>query len=184
LYRGRIDPGLVDARSPVGSGDAFLAGYVASRYTGRAPNECLRFAVACGAESVQHFGAGVLDPGAAERLMSRVEVEVLSEQALSAHAASPCARWSDRTLASGLGSLENIEFDDLGGLLLSATAQNAIVRLGRDGKLKHLVDNVNNPGGMRVRGGVLFFNTGDALASGIFGTPDGTIDRLDLRTRR
>ena len=84
LYRGRIDPGLVDARSPVGSGDAFLAGYVASRYTGRAPNECLRFAVACGAESVQHFGAGVLDPGAAERLMSRVEVEVLSEQALSA----------------------------------------------------------------------------------------------------
>jgi len=102
----------------------------------------------------------------------------------AAHAASPCARWSDRTLASGLGSLENIEFDDLGGLLLSATAQNAIVRLGRDGKLKHLVDNVNNPGGMRVRGGVLFFNTGDALASGIFGTPDGTIDRLDLRTRR
>ena len=101
-----------------------------------------------------------------------------------ADAANPCAPWSDRTLASELGSLENIEFDGLGGLLLSATAQNAIVRLGRDGKLKHLVDNVDNPGGMRVRGGVLFFNTGDALASGIFGTPDGTIDRLDLRTHR
>jgi 1-phosphofructokinase family hexose kinase len=84
LYRASIDPGLVDARSPVGSGDAFLAGYVACRYTGRAPNESLRFAVACGAESVQHFGAGVVDPGAVERLTGRVDVEALSERALSA----------------------------------------------------------------------------------------------------
>ena len=46
----------------VGSGDAFLAGYVAGRYDGRSPEECLRFAVACGAESTQHFGAGSIDP--------------------------------------------------------------------------------------------------------------------------
>jgi 1-phosphofructokinase/tagatose 6-phosphate kinase len=84
LYRASVDPGLVDARSPVGSGDAFLAGYVASRYTGSGPDECLRLAVACGAESVQHFGAGVLDPGAVERLMQQVQVEALSEQALHA----------------------------------------------------------------------------------------------------
>ena len=84
LYRVSIDRGLVDARSPVGSGDAFLAGYVASCYTGHEPDECLRFGVACGAESVQHFGAGVLDPGAVERLNARVEVEALSEQALHA----------------------------------------------------------------------------------------------------
>ena len=82
LYRARVDPGVVDARSRVGSGDAFLAGYVASRYTGRPPEECVRFAVACGAESVQHFGAGVLDPGAAERLTHQVAVEELSERAL------------------------------------------------------------------------------------------------------
>ena len=84
LYRASVDPGAVDARSRVGSGDAFLAGYVASRYTGRPPEECVRFAVACGAESVQHFGAGVLDPGAVERLTHQVEVEALSDQALQA----------------------------------------------------------------------------------------------------
>ena len=84
LYRGSIDTVLVDARSPVGSGDAFLAGYVACSYMGNQPDECLRFAVACGAESVQHFGAGVLDPAAAERLAARVEVEALSQQALHA----------------------------------------------------------------------------------------------------
>jgi 1-phosphofructokinase/tagatose 6-phosphate kinase len=82
LYRASVDPGVVDARSGVGSGDAFLAGYVASRYTGRPPEECVRFAVACGAESVQHFGAGVLDPGAVERLTQQVEVEALSDRAL------------------------------------------------------------------------------------------------------
>jgi hypothetical protein len=33
-----------------------------------------------------------------------------------------------------------------------------------------------------VRKGVLYFNTGDSLASGLTDTPDGTIGRLDLRT--
>jgi 1-phosphofructokinase family hexose kinase len=80
LYRVTIDPGLVDARSTVGSGDAFLAGYVAARYGERPPADCLRFAVACGAESVQHFGAGVVDPREVERLGSEVDVEVLSKE--------------------------------------------------------------------------------------------------------
>ena len=102
----------------------------------------------------------------------------------AAHAANPCARWSDRTLSSGLGSLENIEFDGLGGLLLSASDRHAIARLGRDGKVTDLVPDVSSPGGMRVRRGVLFFNTGDAADSGIFGKSDGTIDRFDLATRR
>ncbi|MEA2375202.1 MAG: 1-phosphofructokinase [Thermoleophilaceae bacterium] len=84
IYRARIDPGLVDERSGVGSGDAFLAGFVASRYTGRSPEDCLRFAVACGAESVQHFGAGVVDPVAVERLAAQVEVEQPAEPALQA----------------------------------------------------------------------------------------------------
>jgi 1-phosphofructokinase/tagatose 6-phosphate kinase len=37
----------------------------------------LRFAVACGAESTQHFGAGVVDPGKVQRLLAEVEVERL-----------------------------------------------------------------------------------------------------------
>jgi 1-phosphofructokinase/tagatose 6-phosphate kinase len=73
LYRLRVDP--LETYSAVGSGDAFLAGYVAARYTGRPPAECLRFGVACGAESTQHIGAGVIDPREAERLESEIAIE-------------------------------------------------------------------------------------------------------------
>jgi sugar lactone lactonase YvrE len=103
----------------------------------------------------------------------------------AAHGATdPCARWSDRTIASGLGSLENVQPDGLGGLLVSASDQSAIVRLARDGSTRTLVGNVTSPGGLRVRGGVLFFNTGDKLDSGLMDRPDGTIGRFDLRTRK
>ncbi|MEA2293083.1 MAG: 1-phosphofructokinase [Solirubrobacteraceae bacterium] len=60
--------------STIGSGDAFLAGYVAARYTGREAPECLAYGVACGAESTQHLGAGVVDPGQVDRLLGEVEV--------------------------------------------------------------------------------------------------------------
>jgi 1-phosphofructokinase/tagatose 6-phosphate kinase len=72
MYRARVEE--QEARSTIGSGDAFLAGYVAARYGGRAPSECLRFGVACGAESTQHFGAGIIDPDKVERLLGEVEV--------------------------------------------------------------------------------------------------------------
>jgi len=75
LYRVRIEE--QEARSAIGSGDAFLAGYIAARYLGRSPTECLRYGVACGAESVQHFGAGLLDPAAVDRLLPEVELEPL-----------------------------------------------------------------------------------------------------------
>jgi len=71
----RTEP--LDPVSTVGSGDAFLAGYVAARYDGRAPGECLAYGVACGAESTQHFGAGVVDRGQVERLLPEVEVHDL-----------------------------------------------------------------------------------------------------------
>ena len=43
---------------------------------------------------------------------------------------------------------------------------------------------MTSPGGLRVRRGVLYFNTGDAAANGIFDTPNGTLERIDLRTSR
>src|SRR5579859_1114204 len=73
LYRVQVQEREV--RSRIGSGDAFLAGWVAARYTSRAPVECLRYAVACGAESTQHFGAGLLDPAKVERLLGEVAPE-------------------------------------------------------------------------------------------------------------
>ena len=65
----------------VGSGDAFLAGFVASRYTGQPVVDCLRFGVACGAESTQRLGAGLLDPREAERMLHEITVERLTAPA-------------------------------------------------------------------------------------------------------
>jgi 1-phosphofructokinase/tagatose 6-phosphate kinase len=79
FLRARIEP-----REPVatvGSGDAFLAGFVAARYQGQPPEECLRFGVACGAESTQRLGAGLIDPREVERLVPEVEVERVAEAA-------------------------------------------------------------------------------------------------------
>jgi 1-phosphofructokinase/tagatose 6-phosphate kinase len=61
----------------VGSGDALLAGYVAARYDGASPADCLAFAVACGAESTQHLGAGTIDPEQVARILADVEVREL-----------------------------------------------------------------------------------------------------------
>ncbi len=63
------------AVASVGAGDAFLAGYVAARYGGSSPEECLRYAVACGAESTQRLGAGLIDPKGVDELLPEVAVE-------------------------------------------------------------------------------------------------------------
>jgi len=79
LKRARIEP-----REPIakrGSGDAFLAGYVAARYEGRAPDQCLRFGVACGAESTARLGAGLIDQREARRLMGDVELSLVDHPA-------------------------------------------------------------------------------------------------------
>jgi 1-phosphofructokinase family hexose kinase len=74
-YRVRIEE--QEARAAIGSGDAFVAGYIARRYVGGSPEECLRFGVACGAESINHLGAGIVDPAAVGRMLGEVEVEPL-----------------------------------------------------------------------------------------------------------
>jgi len=79
----RLSIELREPISPVGSGDAFLAGYVAGIYDGWPAEECLRFATACGAESVRHVGAGVLDPREAERLAPEVSIERLASDVAS-----------------------------------------------------------------------------------------------------
>jgi len=73
LLRARIEER--ETVAAVGAGDAFLAGFVASRYTGADPEDCLRFGVACGAESTQRLGAGLVDPARVERLVGDVQVE-------------------------------------------------------------------------------------------------------------
>jgi 1-phosphofructokinase/tagatose 6-phosphate kinase len=70
----------IELREPIakrGSGDALLAGYLAARYEGRTPDQCLRFGVACGAESTGRLSAGQIDPREARRLMGDVELSVV-----------------------------------------------------------------------------------------------------------
>jgi 1-phosphofructokinase family hexose kinase len=77
LYRVRLVEGTIEPRATVGSGDAFLAGFVAARYNGKPIADCLAYGVACGAESTQHLGAGLVDPDRVARLVSDVEVKRL-----------------------------------------------------------------------------------------------------------
>ena len=101
----------------------------------------------------------------------------------NASAADPVeCSWTQKTLKSGLGSLENLEFDGTGGLLISASGPQAIERLTPNGNVTTLIPNVNAPGGQRLVGRTLYFNTGDSAQSGISGTADGTLDRFNLDT--
>ena len=72
MKRARIEPREPIARR--GSGDAFLAGYLAARYEGRSLDTCLRLGVACGAESTGRLAAGMIEPREARRLMGDVEL--------------------------------------------------------------------------------------------------------------
>ncbi|MDQ8044872.1 MAG: 1-phosphofructokinase family hexose kinase [Patulibacter sp.] len=73
-----------EAVAPIGSGDAFLAGFLAARYQGRPDDEALRYAVACGADSTQRLGAGVVDSEEVSRLYEMVELTELQADVASA----------------------------------------------------------------------------------------------------
>ena len=81
VYRATLEP--LEPVSAVGSGDAFLAGFVAARYSGSGHEDALRFAVACGAESTQHFGAGRVEQREVDRLVPEVRVEELETPPLA-----------------------------------------------------------------------------------------------------
>jgi 1-phosphofructokinase family hexose kinase len=81
VYRATLEP--LEPVSAVGSGDAFLAGFVAARYGRSGHEDALRFAVACGAESTQHFGAGRVEQREVERLVPEVRVEELETPPLA-----------------------------------------------------------------------------------------------------
>jgi len=68
-----------DPISTVGSGDAFLAGYVSARVSGKSETECLRYAVACGAANTQKYGAGIFDVHDVKRFVAKTKVEVSGE---------------------------------------------------------------------------------------------------------
>lgn len=74
-YNVKVPP--LDPISTVGSGDAFLAGYVSARLSGMKPAECLRQAVACGAANTQKYGAGIFEAHEVKSLYGKTKVTVL-----------------------------------------------------------------------------------------------------------
>lgn len=63
-----------DIVATVGSGDAFLAGFVSSWLAHQDQERAMRRAVACGAANALRLGAGALDPADAEAFARRVEI--------------------------------------------------------------------------------------------------------------
>jgi 1-phosphofructokinase/tagatose 6-phosphate kinase len=77
VFRGSIAP-IETVVSTVGSGDAFLAGFVSARFRRLDLADCLRHGLAAGAANTQRYGAGVLDAELATELVESTEVEELS----------------------------------------------------------------------------------------------------------
>jgi len=127
-------------------------------------------------------GVGIAIAGAALVLVGMVGALGPLSPGRTAHAASPCAGWTMRTLFSGLGTLEYLHPDRSGGMLISNQSDGAIERITRGGVRTTVLPNVNGPGAMTIRGGELYFTTGDSAQSGVNGTADGTIDQADLTT--
>ena len=100
----------------------------------------------------------------------------------AAGAAEPCAPWTQRIVLAGLGSLENLEPDGRGGMLISASSRSAVERVLPDGRVETVATGMPSPGGLRVRGHTLYATTGDSAANGVLGDTSGTIERIDLRT--
>lgn len=82
VYRASVTE-LETIISTVGSGDAFLAGFLDARMSRRELPDCLRAALAAGAANTQLFGAGVLDAEQAQRLVETAEVVELDRAAAS-----------------------------------------------------------------------------------------------------
>jgi sugar lactone lactonase YvrE len=111
---------------------------------------------------------------------------VLAAAAPAATAPGPgCHTWMRSTVATGLGTLENLGFDGRGGLLLSSgtlAGAGKVLRRTSDGATATLVPNVSGPGGIVVDGSTAYFTTGNGITSGLLGTKDGTIQSIDLDT--
>jgi sugar lactone lactonase YvrE len=85
---------------------------------------------------------------------------------------------------SGQGWLENLVFDPHRGLFVSGLTAGKILHVSPSGSTRVLIDDVHTPGGLRIRRGFLYFNTGDDASSGVGNVADGTIDRYRFSTNR
>jgi fructose-1-phosphate kinase PfkB-like protein len=74
----------IEAVSTVGSGDAFLAGFLSAHQAGEAADQCLKLGLACGAANTQTVGAGVFESREVPRFAAMVEVQEIAPTAARA----------------------------------------------------------------------------------------------------
>ncbi|HWC34082.1 MAG TPA: hypothetical protein VG650_04550 [Mycobacteriales bacterium] len=111
---------------------------------------------------------------------AEARVGVVASDASSA----TCGVWREKTVAYSLGILEALLPDNHGGMLLSSSSHNAIERLRPNGHVRVLAK-VSSPGQLVWHGRhTVMFPTGDGFASGALDRADGTLQLLDLRSRR
>lgn len=75
--RYRVTPPAVREVNDLGAGDSFTAGFCWAAGAGKEPQECLRWATACGASNVQVWDPGRLERTAVEMLLPHVRIEAL-----------------------------------------------------------------------------------------------------------
>ena len=69
----------VETLSPIGSGDAYLAGLLAGMmHRGLAPVDAVRLAAGCAAANAETLGAGLFEARRAEEIAESVQIELLS----------------------------------------------------------------------------------------------------------
>jgi 1-phosphofructokinase/tagatose 6-phosphate kinase len=76
VFKASIPP-VEQPVSTVGSGDAFLAGFLSARFERLETAECLRYALASAAANAQRYGAGVLDAADSEVMLRGAEAAEL-----------------------------------------------------------------------------------------------------------
>ncbi|MBY4128923.1 SMP-30/gluconolactonase/LRE family protein [Rhodococcus fascians] len=103
----------------------------------------------------------------------------------TAEASNTCTPWSVRTVASGFGMLENLEFDGMGSMIVSEISPigpGALRTVAPTGDRGTLLAGVESPGGLVRDGSSLFFTTGNSAVAGLFDMRTGTIEKIDLGT--
>ena len=83
VFKGVVEP-IESVVSSVGSGDAFLAGFISARFQRLELGDCLRHGLAGGAANTQRYGAGVLDLDDTRRLLQTTDVIELEDSVQAA----------------------------------------------------------------------------------------------------
>ncbi|WP_433200878.1 SMP-30/gluconolactonase/LRE family protein [Nocardia sp. CA-107356] len=92
--------------------------------------------------------------------------------------AGSCADgWDVSTIVGGVGNLENLDTDGVGGFYVTGIVDGYLAHIDAAGEFETLVTGLDHPAGVRVVGRSVYFVTGDGLAEA-----PGTLRRYDIDT--